>query len=223
MITQLTWSTADNLLFWYFIPLQPSLCHSVPTYNHTNQVAGESSQMLSRCLYYFTGRSTGRKKSEFWSKNLNYMKHKYFGSLSCLRIYNSIKQISSAGSVQFSCYSGPRCRKNALKCMLTGKNIIMEAVQNLNVFAQCINFIFKCTLQHFCYRLEFDAKSFGGNVKKPLHPGELWIGVFMCNIQLIISLNKLRKLHLSLSETETKRASGNEIHRGGSSLWRDNR
>lgn len=160
MSTQLTWSTEDNLLFWDFIPLKTSLCHSVPRYNHTDQVVGkewESLQMLSRCLDYFTGRSSGRKNSEFWSKNLNYMKHKYFGSLSWLCIYNSIKQISTAGSVQFSCYSGPRCRKNALKCMLTGRNIIMEVVQNLNVFAQCLHFILKCTPQRFSYRLELDA------------------------------------------------------------------
>lgn len=121
VITQLTWSTAHNLLSWDIIPLQPTLRHGVPTHNHSNQVVGkewDSLQMLSRCLDYVTGRSTGRKNSEFWSKNLNYMKYKHFGSLSCLYINNSIKQISSAGSVQFSCYSGTRCRKNALKCML---------------------------------------------------------------------------------------------------------
>lgn len=69
----------------------------------------------------------------------------------------------------------------------------MEVVQNLNVFAQRINFILKCTPQHLSYRSECDAKSFG--VKNPLHPGQLWIGVSMCNYQLIISLNKLKKFH----------------------------
>lgn len=61
--------------------------------------------------------------------------------------------------------------------MLTGRNIIMEVVQNLNIFAQCINFIFKCAPQHFPSTSEPDAKSFGGNVKDPFDPRELWIGI----------------------------------------------
>lgn len=59
----------------------------------------------------------------------------------------------------------------------------MEVLQNLNVFAQCINFTLKCTPQHFSCRLELDAKSLGGSVKNPLGTGEFWIGVFMCYYQ----------------------------------------
>lgn len=85
--------------------------------------------------------------------------------------------------MQFSCYSATRCWKSALKCMLTGRNIIMAVVQNLNIFAKCIHFILKCTLQHFSCRLKLIAKSYVGNVKNPLDPGEFWIDVFMCYCQ----------------------------------------
>lgn len=55
-------------------------------------------------------------------------------------------------------------------------------------------------------------------MKNPLDPGELRIGVSMCNYQLTISLNKPSGSFINLCQKKKIRASGNEIHRGGSSL-----
>lgn len=172
------------------------------------------SESPSRCLAgswtVLLEKSMGRKNSCLWSRNPNYMKHKHFGSLSHSPIYNSIKQISCVSSMQFSCSSGNRCWKYALKCMLTGRCIIMEVVPNLNVFAQCINLILKCTPQYFSCRLNLDANPLEEMWRTLLLLQKSGLVFLYVYCQLIISLHKFGMFQWSLSGKETKRASGNE-------------